>query len=48
MIVGSALILILRDSITCRMVAGSATACWPPDEVVPIPELDEFGMPRRR
>jgi hypothetical protein len=48
MIGGSALILLLRDAITRRMVADSASACWPPDEAAPIPEVDEFGMPRRR
>lgn len=46
MIAGSALILVLRDTITFRIVAGSASACWPPDEV--LPEEDEFGLPRRR
>jgi hypothetical protein len=46
MIAGSALILVLRDTITFRIVAASATACWPPDEV--LPEVDEFGLPRRR
>jgi hypothetical protein len=46
MIAGSALILILRDTITFRIIAGDASNCWPPDEV--IAELDEFGMPRQR
>jgi len=46
MIVGSGLILWLRDAITLRMVAGSACACWPLEEEASYEYEDPFGMPR--
>jgi hypothetical protein len=43
MIVGSALILALRDAIRRRMVAGTASVCWPTDEG--NGDEDELGRP---